>query len=222
MLNWNTVDSRLKNTLIASMSAEEFKDFRLVGGTALSLQLGHRMSEDIDLFTDAAYGSIDFQAIENYLVKTYPYVEGDFNIFPGMCKSYLIGDDRINNIKLDVFYSMDPFFQPIVIEEHIRMASVEEIIAMKLDIIKRDGRKKDFWDLHELLGSYTISELIALHAARFEWTHDPDLIRSQFANFERAEYEINPKCLRGKLWEFIKRDFLDALNRDRPGPAFTR
>jgi len=46
------------------MSANEFKDFRLVGGTALSLHLGHRMSADIDLFTDAAYGSVDLDAIE--------------------------------------------------------------------------------------------------------------------------------------------------------------
>jgi hypothetical protein len=48
MLNWNTVESRLKAALIASMSAEEFRDFRLVGGKALSLHLGHRMSVDID------------------------------------------------------------------------------------------------------------------------------------------------------------------------------
>lgn len=40
------------------------QDFRLVGGTALSLQLGHRMSVDIDLFTDAPYRSVDFTAIE--------------------------------------------------------------------------------------------------------------------------------------------------------------
>lgn len=222
MLNWDTVEFRLKDALIASMSAEEFKDFRLVGGTALSLHLGHRMSVDIDLFTDAAYGSIDFKAIENYLIKNYPYVEGDLNTDAGMGKCYLVGDDRINNIKLDVFYSMDPFFQPMVVEENIRMASVEEIIAMKLDIVQRDGRKKDFWDLHELLGAYSIEQMIALHAARFEWTHDPELIRSQFTNFERANEEEDPKCLRGKEWAFIKQDLADAVRRDRPGPAYSR
>ena len=103
MLNWNTVGTRLKDTLIASMSAEEFREFRLVGGTALSLQLGHRMSDDIDLFTDAPYRSIDFKSIEGYLTKNYPYVEGDLNSDPGMGKIYFVGDDRFNNIKLDVF-----------------------------------------------------------------------------------------------------------------------
>jgi len=222
MLNWNTVESRLKAALIASMSAEEFRDFRLVGGTALSLHLGHRMSVDIDLFTDANYGSIDFNSIENYLIKKYPYVEGDLNSDPGMGKSYLIGQDRINNIKLDVFYSMDPFFQPMKVEDKIRLASVEEIIAMKLDIIQNGGRKKDFWDLHELLQSYTIEEMIALHALRFEWTHDPNLIRTQFTNFARAENERDPICLRGKEWGFIKQDFVEAIDRHRPGPGYTR
>ncbi len=39
------------------MTIEEFAPFRLVGGTSLSLRYGHRMSDDIDLFTDAEYGS---------------------------------------------------------------------------------------------------------------------------------------------------------------------
>jgi hypothetical protein len=43
MLYWNTVKSLLKNSLLTLMAAEELKDFRLVGGTALSLYLGHRM-----------------------------------------------------------------------------------------------------------------------------------------------------------------------------------
>jgi hypothetical protein len=57
MLYWNTVTGLLKETLLELMQATEFKDFRLVGGTALSLKFGHRMSDDIDLFTDAHYGS---------------------------------------------------------------------------------------------------------------------------------------------------------------------
>ena len=35
--------------------------------------------------------------------------------------------------------------------ENIRMASENEIIAMKLDVVLRGGRKKDFWDLHYYL-----------------------------------------------------------------------
>lgn len=56
-LHYNTVNTELLRILRILMTAEEFKDFRLVGGTALSLYRGHRQSVDIDLFTDDEYGS---------------------------------------------------------------------------------------------------------------------------------------------------------------------
>jgi hypothetical protein len=64
---WNTVSPLLERVLIDLMTEELFSPFRLVGGTALSLQIGHRESVDIDLFTDADYGSIDFKEIGSFL-----------------------------------------------------------------------------------------------------------------------------------------------------------
>lgn len=64
MIYYNTVNDLLKNTLNTLMESSVFESFRLVGGTALSLQLGHRTSVDIDLFSDAPYGSIDFKVID--------------------------------------------------------------------------------------------------------------------------------------------------------------
>jgi hypothetical protein len=46
---WNTVTPLLKNVLLDLMQSAIFDEFRLVGGTSLSLQLGHRMSVEIDL-----------------------------------------------------------------------------------------------------------------------------------------------------------------------------
>lgn len=60
----NTVSDLLWNSLKQLMSIKEFDSFRIVGGTSLSLQLGHRESVDIDLFTDAEYGSLDFNKLE--------------------------------------------------------------------------------------------------------------------------------------------------------------
>ncbi|WP_017258800.1 nucleotidyl transferase AbiEii/AbiGii toxin family protein [Pedobacter arcticus] len=211
MLYWNTVEILLKETLLALMQAEELSEFRLVGGTAMSLYLGHRMSVDIDLFTDAKYGSINFEEIDKFLQRSFAYVKGDFGGNPGLGKSYLVGKSRDEVVKLDLYYSMDPFFQNPVEEEGVRMASLEEIIAMKVDIIQRGGRKKDFWDLHEMLPRYNISQMLDLHKQRFEWTHDEKLIRENFTNFGEAEDDLTPICLRGKEWAFIKEDFEDAL-----------
>jgi len=128
MLYWNTVSHELRNGLLKLMQANEFKEFRLVGGTALSLHLGHRISVDIDLFTDATYRSIDFDAIDNYLRSNFYYVAGDFGGNPGMGKSYLIGSSSDEAVKLDVYYSMDPFFQDAIEQDGIRLATIEEIL----------------------------------------------------------------------------------------------
>ncbi len=211
MLYWKTVNSDVKKALIALMNAEIFNDFRLVGGTALSLYLGHRISIDIDLFTDAPYGSVDFEAIECFLRKNFLHVDGDFGGNPGVGKSYLIGEDSENLIKLDLYYSMDPFFQNAIEDEGVRMATIEEIIAMKIDVVQRGGRKKDFWDLHELLQKYSLAEMIELHRQRFEWTHDRQLIQNNLTNFSNADNDLDPICLKNKVWVFVKEDFEEAI-----------
>ena len=77
---------------------------------------------------------------------------------------------------------------------------------MKIDVISRGGRKKDFWDLHELLIEYSLQEMLALHKKRAEYTHDESRIWKSLTEFTKADEEYDPICLRGKYWEFIKED----------------
>lgn len=210
MLHYHTVNDFLKNTLITLMKSSVFEPFRLVGGTALSLQLGHRRSVDIDLFSDIPYGAIDFKFIDEFIENIFPYHHHFSNLNPAMGKSYTVGTDKDNVVKVDVFYT-DTFIQPAVVEDGIRMATIEEIIAMKIDVVQRIGRKKDFWDLHELLPQYTPSSMLALHRQRYPHTHDEELIIQNFTNFELAEDDFDPICLRGKYWEFIKEDIVEIV-----------
>lgn len=209
MLYYNTVNNLLKNSLITLMNAPAFESFRLVGGTALSLQIGHRESIDIDLFSDVDYGTINFEEIETFLKSTFNYVDS-LNVPPAMGKAYFIGDNENNTIKLDIFYT-DTFIQPYIEEDGIRMATIQEIIAMKVDVIQRGGRKKDFWDLHDLLGSYSINQMIELHEQRYPYTHAKNQIIQNFIIFEQADDDFDPICYKGKHWEFIKEDFEDII-----------
>jgi predicted nucleotidyltransferase component of viral defense system len=210
MLHYNTITPLLHSILADLMSAYVFKDFRLVGGTALSLHRGHRMSVDIDLFTDAEYGSIDFDAIDTFLRSKYSYVDTNNYDVMGMGKCYFIGDNQLNCIKLDLFYT-DKFIDKTILIDGLRLASIEEIIAMKMDVILRTGRKKDFWDIHELKDNYSISEMIALHEKRYPYTHDKEVLKQKFKDFDDADGDFEPDCLRGKYWEFIKLDLIDFL-----------
>lgn len=212
-LYWNTVSPLLKAVLIDFMRCSLFDTFRLVGGTSLSLQLGHRMSIDIDLFTDAPYGSLDFKQIEEYLKDRFLYCNragsGEF----GIGTTYFVGNSEQDAVKLDIYYT-DEFIQGPLVIEGIRMATSEEIIAMKMDIVQRGGRKKDFWDLHELMTYYSIDEMIVLHEQRYPFDHDDQLIKMKFIDFEKANNDFDPVCLKDKTWEGIQLDILTSGDYD--------
>lgn len=209
-LYYNTVTPLLLSVLKTLMTAKEFNAFRLVGGTALSLYRGHRKSVDIDLFADAKYGSVNFDAIHAFLNRTYSYVDTSNYAIVGMGKSYYVGENKDNCIKLDLFYT-DEFIQPFELISNIRLASVEEIIAMKIDVISRGGRKKDFWDIHELKEEYSLSEMFLLHKKRYTYIHDEALIKNNFTEFIIADGDFDPVCLKGKHWEIIKLDMIDFV-----------
>ncbi|MFA7449152.1 MAG: nucleotidyl transferase AbiEii/AbiGii toxin family protein [Weeksellaceae bacterium] len=210
-LHYETVTPQLKDVLFDLMSNPLFNAFRLVGGTSLSLRYGHRLSVDIDLFTDAPYGSIDFAPLEKYLQQTYPYYyKTDKTEIVGFGRSYYVGQSEMKSVKVDLFYT-DPFIREAKIIDNIRIAHVDDVVAMKIDVVSRGGRKKDFWDLHYLLDHYSIPQMVDLHKQRNEWTHDPDEIYSNFVNFEIADEMPDPACFLHKDWNFIKMDFADAI-----------
>ncbi len=209
-LFWNTVTPVLRAALTKMMKDGPFQQFRLVGGTSLSLQLGHRISLDIDLFTDASYNSINFGVIDNFLRSSFTYVSEPQVGVIGIGQSYLIGESEDETVKLDLYYT-DSFIQPELLVAPVRLATVEEIIAMKIDIVQRVARKKDFWDLHELLARYSPSQMIELHKTRYPYNHDEGLIRANFTNFTIADGDFDPICLKGKHWELIKYDFLQVV-----------
>ena len=215
-LHYDTVAPVLLSVLKNLMTAKEFESFRLVGGTALSLFRGHRESVDIDLFTDAEYDSIDFDAIDAYLRTQYPYVDTSKDNIIGFGKSYFVGDNKDKCVKLDVFYT-DSFIDPARIIDGIRLASIEEIIAMKLDVISRGGRKKDFWDIHELMDNYTIDHMFSLHEQRYPYAHDKTILKNNFIRFENADEDFDPICLREKYWELIKMD-IHAFVKNKKTP----
>ena len=203
-----TVSDLLWDSLNTLMVIEEFNDFRIVGGTSLSLQLGHRESVDIDLFTDAPYGSIDFDALEVILRATFAYV--DSHNIGGVVngRSYFVGKNKDELVKLDLYYT-EPFVFPLFIEEGVRFASLEEIAAMKFEVIANGGRKKDFWDVHELLEKYTLDQMMAFYSQRNPYGAPREELIDKLIDFEVAEGEFTPNCYKDKDWDIIKLDFLD-------------
>ncbi|MBK6640631.1 MAG: nucleotidyl transferase AbiEii/AbiGii toxin family protein [Bacteroidia bacterium] len=210
-LYYSTVSPLLLQTLRDLMSRKEFSMFRLVGGTALSLHRGHRISVDIDLFTDEDYGTVNFDLIEEYFNKKYLYVD----TFPfqeiGLGRSYFIGENSDNCIKLDLYYT-DKFIDDIVEVDTIRLASVGDIIAMKIDVILRKGRKKDFWDINEIQSTFSIHQMAEFHRRRYPYSYDLVELKKKLTDFSLADADFDPVCLKGAHWELIKLDMIDLAN----------
>ena len=191
-LHYVTVTPLLKEVLNDIMANPMFEPFYLVGGTSLSLRLGHRISVDIDLFTNAPYGSLDFSVYEKFFEENYKYFyKTDTTDIVGFGRSYYVGESEEENIKVDLYYH-EEIINPCDIIDSIRIASLDDVVAMKVDVVSRIGRKKDFWDLHELLNTYTISEMLDLHLQRNEYTHDREQIIANFTDFSFADKDINP------------------------------
>ena len=178
-LYYDTVSTPLLSILRRLTSAEVFNDFRLVGGTALALQRGHRRSVDIDLFTDLDYADMPVEDMRNYLEKEFPIHKGTESMFmPSNGYHIFLSEGQEPPIKVDFFYT-EPFIFPPIEEDGIRMADQREIAAMKLGVIGNQiYRQKDYWDVHDLLEDYSLSEMIqwALQRDPYSFTKD-DIIK---------------------------------------------
>lgn len=214
-MHFETVTPKLIEILNDLMAEPLFNPFRLVGGTSLSLRLGHRKSDDIDLFTDAPYGSLEFAAYEDFFRQTYPYYDCvDHTGIVGFGRSYYLGDTETDCVKVDLYYH-DEMIEPCDVLNNIRIASLGDVAAMKMDVIWRGGRKKDFWDLHELLNTFTLTDLLTLHKVRNEYTHDREKMLLQLTDFSIADEMMDPICLKDKIWELIKLDIVTEVEQFR-------
>ena len=160
-LYYNTVSTPLLSILRKLMSSEVFKDFRLVGGTALALQRGHRRSVDIDLFTDMDYADMPITAMREYLEKEFPVHKGTESMnMPANGYHVFLSEGIEPPVKADFFYT-EPFIFPAIEEDGLRIADQREIAAMKLGVIGNQiYRQKDYWDVHDLLEDYSLPDMI--------------------------------------------------------------
>jgi hypothetical protein len=90
------------------------------------------------------------------------------------------------------------------------MAHIEDIIASKLHIIADGGRKKDFWDISELLEHYKLSNLLDFVMEKYPWMNQVDVLKG-LTDFSRADEMEDPICLKGKIWELIKLDIKEIV-----------
>lgn len=146
MLHTETVEERTLALIKRLMVDDELAAFYLVGGTALSLKIGHRKSIDIDLFTHKDFNA---QKIGKHLESAY---------HPSAIRVIKNGVFAIiDDVKVDVIAHQYPLIENVEKAEGIRMVSLIDIGAMKLNAIHGNGtRLKDFIDMYKLLEYHSL------------------------------------------------------------------
>ena len=176
------------------MQDPELCSFRLVGGTALALQLGHRISVDLDLFTDTAF---DEQHLREYLERNYG-LQTDF-----MSRSTLKGE--IDGVQIDCIAHEYPWLQEPTEEENIHLAGMPDICAMKLNAIAGNGtRIKDFIDIAWLSSHFTLNQMLDFYEHRYNANVLMPLkaiIYFDEINFDEPVHLTNGKKVNWKTYE---------------------
>jgi hypothetical protein len=179
------------------MTLPSLQPFSLVGGTALSLRYGHRSSIDLDLFFHEKFS---YPQIIDELEATfrqrfvYKQQQTQFGIF---C--------FINDIKVDIVHFPHQPIAPIEEEDKIRIYSSADISAMKIQAILGRGKKKDFWDLYELLRHYSLQQLIDWHKQKYPSQMLAISIPHAITYFADADDSETPVGFKGQTWEIVKK-----------------
>jgi predicted nucleotidyltransferase component of viral defense system len=189
-----TVEPETLELLKTIMKQDLFKDFRLVGGTSLALQLGHRFSVDIDLF-----GLRDFDEVE--LRRCLESI-GELEVKYLDVKN-AINSCFLNGVKVDIVDYRYPWIGSEIMEDVIRMADLKDIAAMKLSAIGSRGSKKDFFDMYFLLEKFTIDEIIGFFKQKYDIKDVFHYIQG-LGYFDDAQRDLDPVMFAPLSWEKVK------------------
>lgn len=196
-----SVSTELMELLRAVQSNERFRQLRLVGGTALALQYGHRKSVDLDFFGSIMLSDDEITAELSKLGKVQ-----------ALKRSLSIKIYSVNGIKIDLVNYPFPWLQVPVLYNNLILASDKDIAAMKIAAITGRGSKKDFIDLYFLLKKYSLPEIFSFYTQKYPDASEYLALKS-LVYFQDAEEQETPEMLIPAPWSTVKAYIL-KVHRD--------
>ncbi len=178
---------------------EVLNDFYLVGETALALHYGHRISVDLDFFTEKEFdtGILIDSFKEKYSLKILSQAKNTLTL-------------SVSSVKIDFIRHNYPLLNSIQKMGGIEILSVEDIAAMKLNSTMNRGSKKYFYDIFELLNHFNLEELISFHASKYDFSSQLILLKS-LIYFEDAEQEPDPVSVKNITWGAVKNKIVETV-----------
>ena len=201
MLSYQTVEPHTLELLRKLMEAPLLRQARLVGGSALALQYGHRSSVDLDFF-----GNIEASTEE------LTQVLGQVGVVTLFGQSKMIKGFAIDGVRIDIVNYTYPWLEEAIIEDGLRLASPADIAAMKVYAIENRGSRKDFIDMYFLLKHYSLDEILSFYKQKYP-EHSEFVALRSLTYFEDAESFAMPKMLVDFDWEELKLSIIASVNK---------
>jgi hypothetical protein len=181
MLHKKSISAELLYLLQFLNSKSEFNQFRLVGGTAIALQLGHRRSIDIDLFSNEKVDKVNLRRLLNKEFLNEQITLTSTNLRA-----------EINGVRLDIYDEWQiPFRKNSVLEDGIRMAALEDLAAFKLSAFTGRREKKDYIDLFFLFKKLGAANVLT-EFANYEPLLSPKSVLFALTEVTTAEKNKSP------------------------------
>ena len=200
MLSIQTIHPNTLELLKQLASQPELAQTRLVGGTALALQYGHRQSIDLDFFGALPEDKDELvemtRRVGNVLVTN---------------RTKMIIQTVVNQVKVDfVDYSRYAWIDEPVQGDGFVLASDKDIAAMKVNAIIGRGTRKDFIDLYVLLQHYSLTEIMDFYKQKYpEFSEYRALLSMTY--FEDADMQDMPKMFIDTPWDEMKSTIIQAI-----------
>lgn len=201
-LYYTMISPVMRSILSELMLMPELSSYRLVGGTNLALQLGHRLSVDIDLF--AGGGAPSPKTVSDILANQFrERIQINRIMQHGMAAS-------IDGIKIDIYDWKVPFLYEPIVFDGIRLATIQDIFAFKCEALMGRKAEKDFVDLAEISQHHSMNELFTIFKRRYP-SYTTSVILAILLKPELFERDLSIQYAPGKSWEEYVKSLLGSI-----------
>jgi len=182
---------------------KNFPQFYLAGGTALALQIGHRMSDDFDLFSEKNIPAELLEKIE----ELFKEATIDIIINHSEQLSLIIDQTKVDFVKYPF-----PLILNLIEYEEVKIIKISEIAATKAYTIGRRATYKDYIDLYFILFEKhsSLSQIIKISQEKFKEHFDTRLFLEQLVYLEDIQEEpiqfLKKKVGKKELEDFFQKE----------------
>lgn len=206
MMHTNVLPGTTATGLRKLGAIQLLKQAYLAGGTAVALQLGHRISHDLDFFTD--------QPFDERIVASLLEEQGLTDV--ELDRQTILGN--FEDVSFSYFYYKYPLLAPVHTFEGIHIVDLLDSAGMKIDAISSRGIRRDFIDLYAIMRARSLSlkDVIVLYRKKYDM--QPGMVIHALRSlvyFDDAEGEQDRplELLQPIDWEQVKKFFREEVER---------